>query len=379
MIKKAALLFSVLLTAVFIGGCWNYRGLNDMTIVVGIAIDKRDSGEGYKVTFEAVDLTVPVKTQGFRHQLLQSEGLTLFDAVRNAKKLNMNKLYFGHAQFTVISEDIARGSDLISVIDWYLRDSEMRETLCIAVSGEKTARELLAVTGPGESLISVELRKILETDNQVTSSTLSYELYQIYNILKSKGKSVVLPLVHVVHNEDTANVEVNGVAVYKGERMIGTLSPEDSKCLLFVVDKVEGGVLTFTSGKDGSIDASLEISRNRTSKSLRVKDGKPVITVKTETDVFLDEYKHSTYDLDKQEIIMLQTAAQQSLVQSIGDVIKKVQTEYGSDIFGFGEMVREQNPALWKTLEDKWDEIFPSLEVNVECKINIVNTAAVKE
>lgn len=377
MIKKTILLLFAF-GLVFAGGCWNYRGLNEMTIVVGMAIDKSDSGEGYDLTFEAIDLTIPIKQQGFKHQLIESEGKTIFDAARNAKKRNENKLYYGHMQIVLINKDIARAEDLSAIIDFFLRDSECRETLCFAVSQEATARELLSIVGPGESLISVELQKILERDNEVTSSTLCYELYNIFNILKSEGIAVVLPVFHIAYNNGTPDVEVNGIAIYKGGRMTGSLSPEESKYFLFVMDKVNGGVLTFPA-KSGGDDTSLEISHNRTSRSFSVKDGKPVITVKTDTDVFLNEYKWSTDDIDVQELASLKAEAQRTLASRIGGAIKKIQSEFGSDIFGFGEMIHKQDPALWSSLKDNWEEIFPSLEVNIECKINILNTASIKE
>jgi spore germination protein KC len=378
MVKRCSLAL-LALALVFTGGCWNYRSLSDMTITLGMAIDKSVTGEGYNLTFETIDLTVPVKTVGFKHQLIESEGKTIFDAARNAKKKIMSKLYYGHMGFVLICEDIARSENLKSLIDFYLRDAECRETLCIAVSQEATARELLATEGPGESLISLELRKIIDTDNETTSSSLCYELYELYNILKSEGISAVLPVFRIAYNNGVEDVELNGTAVFKDGLMKGTLSPEESKYFLFVMGKVKGGVLTLSSTGTGPDDTALEISQNRMSRSFRVKDGKPYMTVKTETDVFLNDYKWSTDDIDRQEISSLEAVAQRTLARRIGDVIKRVQSEYGSDIFGFGEMIHKQDPALWKTLEGKWDEIFPSLEVNVECKINIVNTAAIKE
>jgi spore germination protein KC len=45
----------IIITAALLGGCWNYRGLDDMSIASGLAID-RDTASGlYHLSFEYVD------------------------------------------------------------------------------------------------------------------------------------------------------------------------------------------------------------------------------------------------------------------------------------------------------------------------------------
>lgn len=47
--------------------------------------------------------------------------------------------------------------------------------------------------------------------------------------------------------------------------------------------------------------------------------------------------------------------------------IEKAQTEFKTDIFGFGEAVRRADPRAWKTLKENWnEEYFTSLPVNIK-------------
>ena len=378
MIKKTCFLLLVILTAVALYGCWNYRGVNEMAIVAGMAVDRDPGTKKYKLTFETIDLNVPVKQQGLKPLLIESEGETIFDAARNAKMRSTSKLYYGHMKTVVISEDIARDENIGSIIDWYLRDAECRETICFVVSQEKTARDLLSVEGTGDPLVSLEMQKILENDHKDTLSVPYIELYNVFNTINAEGLSLTLPFFHIVDSAGKPVIEANGTAVYKGEKMAGTLTPEESKYYLFAVGKVEGGVLTFSSAGTQD-DTALEISKNQTKTSFSHKNGQLKIQIRTDTDVYLNDYKWSTYDIDLKEIPILEAAAQKKLKQSIQDVIKKVQTEYRSDIFGFGSMIRKQDLRLWDQFKDHWEETFAGLEVDVQCKVNIVNTASVKE
>ncbi len=378
MVKKVSLLL-LALTLMFTGGCWNYSNLSDMTVVVGMSIDRGENG-GYDVTYEAIDISAPVKQQGIRHMIIESHGKTLLDAARNAKKRNESRLYFGHMQLVILSRDVAENVDINDILDWYLRDAECRETLYFAVSQEATAGELFSIKRQGGSpLISIDLQKALQMDSTVTSSTLCYELYKMFNITESESMALVMPVLRIVSSEGFEDIEINGTAVYGKGLMIGTLSPEESKYTLFVLGKAEGGVLTFPSIAGGEDDTALRILQNRTSLSFDLKDGMPAIKVKTDTDVFLGEYKWLSDKVDEQITAAITSQAQQTLVRRIGDVISRVQYEFRSDIFGFGSMIYKQDPALWATLKDNWEQTFSSLEVNIECKINIISTALIKE
>ena len=57
----------------------------------------------------------------------------------------------------------------------------------------------------------------------------------------------------------------------------------------------------------------------------------------------------------------------------INAVIQKAK-ELKTDIFAFGEAVHRADPKAWKRLEQRWEEIFPELKVDllVKTKINRV-------
>jgi spore germination protein KC len=139
--KKLISLFLCCFSLVLLAGCWNYRGLNEMTIVSGIAVDRNPENGNFHLTFETIDMSIPVKEKGLTPRIIEAEGKTLFDAARGAKRRNDDKLYFGNTQVIIVSELIAKEDGLHSVIDWFMRDGEGRETLTFAISQEKNARD----------------------------------------------------------------------------------------------------------------------------------------------------------------------------------------------------------------------------------------------
>lgn len=377
MIKKTALFMAIVLAAVSLSGCWSYWSLSDMSIVTAMAIDIDDNG-GYDLTFETADLSGPVRQEGIKAYLVKSQGPTIFYAIRNAINENVNRFYFGHLQAVILSEDAARSRDITGIIDWFLRDEEPRETTFFVIS-EGKARDFISTKPYGNPLLGVEIHKIMDNDRSVTLSLPYVELYNIYNIINGEGESLALPFFHIENNAGQPAIAANGTAVYKGQRMEGTLSVEETKYLLFIEDKAESGLLTFPASGEGPDDTTLEISKTDTQTQFTYKSGKLEFDIKTDTDVFLGQYSQSTGEIDDDKINTLEATASACLKQGIEGLIKKMQTEYDSDIFGFGNMIYKQKPALWDKLSANWDETFASLDVEVECKINIVNTASIKE
>ncbi len=377
--KKSGLAALFLILLLTLSGCWNYRGLNEIAIVSGMAADMDEESGGFRITYETVDLSSNVQSSGPKTKMVEANGKTIFEAARNAKKRLEKRLYFGNVQILVISEEIARSGHLMHLIDWFTRDAELRETVHIIVSQEKTAAEIINVKGVNNAIASLEAGQIVLDDNASTSSTSSLVLYQVYDTLKTEGLSLTLPAFRKVINDEEPTNEVNGVAVFKGETMLGYLTPEDSKYFLFVIDEVEGGILTLPAKEGETDNVSLEISKNKTKRSFSVEDGKLKMTVDSETRVYLAEIDDAFDALDEDMVTSLEAAAGAKLKQGMESVIKKVQTEYGSDIFGFGNTIRKKDNKLWKSVSGYWDAMFPELEVVVNAKINIVNSSYIKD
>ena len=42
-----------------------------------------------------------------------------------------------------------------------------------------------------------------------------------------------------------------------------------------------------------------------------------------------------------------------------------------ADIYGFGTSVHRKYPKQWRAMKDRWDKIFPDIELNVQAKVRI--------
>lgn len=373
--KKVLSLFLLLLLGVcLLAGCYSYTGLDKMSLVAGVGIDKDDDGI-YQLSFEVVDITNSSKESGLESIVIESQGKTIFDAIRNARNHLPNKLYFGNNSLIIISKKVAGEDGLLSVIDFFLRDEECRETVHIVISGEEKALDILKAKGLLSSVTSFAMHKIIDNDVKHAGTINSIKLYEIYNLLLDDKRQVCLPLIETKSQGEEQFVVINGMALFKKDKLVSFFDSEDSKYCLFASDDKEGGIITLENG-DGKY--SLEIFDNSTDISFTHEDGKFVFTLKTNTEVFIGEDTDNVRSFSEDEIKAIEKSAQDKLEKSIGTVIKKVQDESSTDIFGFSQLIYKKNPKLWRQVEDSWDEVFSQIQVDIISKVIVLNTAYLK-
>jgi len=378
--KKIFVLILIIFTVLpMLCGCWNYVGLNEIGIVLGVAIDKEN--DNYKLTFEIVDLTKSGKETGVVPAYIESEGKTVFEAVRNAKQRLQTKLFFGHISILVISEQIAKYEGVLESFNLFLRDAESRETINLIVSQEKTAKDIITAKGLTNPLNSLEIKEIIKSDHVTTGKTSDVQLYQLYDVLFTHGRQLVLPAFHKVKNGDIETAESHGVALFKKDKLIGYLSPDDTFFYLFVIDELRGGLFSVPLDKNSSERTVFEINNAKSKMDFEYDKDKDQfkIILKINADVFLaEEANNMTEPYDRHMISKIRKSAEDYLKENIENVISKVQKKYNADIFGFGNKIYRKNPELWRKAEKDWDRYFKELKVDIKPSINIKNTASLR-
>ncbi len=372
---KRGRILCVLLVISLLSGCWNYREAEEMAIVSGIAVDKEK--DQLLVTFEIVEIKTG-NEGNVQTQLISSEGKTMLEAVRKTIKTTGKKLYFSHAKILVVSKEIAE-EGIIRIIDLINRDAETRFTTNFLISREKTAKEVFEQQVVTTNILSYELSDMLTSQRDLG---YAYEMpeYKFLQELAASGISPTLPTISVRRENSQSFAEISGSAVFKGDKLIGFLTGEETRILLFIKDRIEGGVLVNTMhSDDGATNISLEILDNKT-KMKPYYDGENItIQIRTKTDVTLDEIGGQGDYIEKDALAALKAAFEAQLEEQIVNLVAKAQQEYKSDIFGFGRSVKMNMPEVWRAIEPRWQEMFQNVGVSVACEINIKNSSILSE
>jgi spore germination protein KC len=103
----------------------------------------------------------------------------------------------------------------------------------------------------------------------------------------------------------------------------------------------------------------------------------PSIQVNVKVTADLRKYysKKGSEFLTPEEISKIESKLADRIRSDAEAAINKAQKEYKSDIFGFGFELFRKNPKLWRTqYEEKWDEIFPDIPVEIKVNAKVINT-----
>ncbi|WP_238905686.1 Ger(x)C family spore germination protein [Clostridium sp. YIM B02506] len=368
--RKIKSIVMIIISAYLFTGCWNYREINNLSVVAGIAIDRNELDGKYEVTIEIVNIKKGNDISN-NSEYITLCGDSLFDIIRNMISVSSRRLYFSHAKIVIISKELAKDG-LSKAIDWYIRDAETRTDIYLLISKEKTAKEVLMTKRNENTIVSFDLAKVIQNEKSV-STTPKVDLWDFLDILKQKEADTSLPLIFIDKSGEKEVPRIEGMGIIKDDKLIGMVDRNIAKYILFATDEVNTGILVL--GRNTSEPISFEIFKNRTKTKYKLDDDKMIIQVLTDTVVSIAEYqaKEPFYTNEEKEVIEKQLS--NMLEESIYNSINMIQKEYKSDIFGFGITLHKDYPKVWKELSGNWEYNFENLEVDVISKVQIKNSA----
>ncbi|WP_102346323.1 Ger(x)C family spore germination protein [Bacillus sp. Marseille-P3661] len=378
-----------ILLLLLLTGCWDRYELEDRANILGLAVDLAEKSELndepevthqkgefpeekretlYKVTAQiAVPGKIKLGPEGGGGQgsektawVLETFGHTMKDAMANLQQQLAEKLYLGHLQIVVVSEDIAKRG-LSEVNDFLRRDHEVRRTAWMIVN-EKDASKVIKTAPPLETVPSLYLSDTL--DNAVRFGKLPREyLGKFWIDISDDGVNAVLPSVKAI---DGDRILVDGLAFFRNEKMVGRTTPIEIGMYMSMKEKNGGGYSVSVSleGEEGVYLVKAEKRKPHIKVSL--KNGKPSAEIAVEIEAVIEEEVNNN-QLSEEKIKQLKKAADQKRKELCEKLLGQLQKE-GSDVLGIGARIRAKYGDYWDTevkTEEKWSEIYKEMKIKV--------------
>lgn len=369
--KYLVLLILVVLSALLIG-CWNYRELNSLYIVAGLAVDKADDAGMFEITVEAVNMKDTDFQPNIQSYKIERIGDAIFDSIREMIRISSKHLYWGHATTLIVSGEVAKDS-IMPTLDLIARDPETRMAMDIFISKEKTAKELLNTQSFATDIRSYELNTMVNESKNLIAVP-EKKVYELINDLALPKTHSVLPAVEVDIVDGKLTNVLSGGAVFNKDKLVGFLNDEDILPYLFIKNEVKGGLINVKVEELPRDTAILEIFNSKTKLNPIYNENDISFDIDIYTEVNIGELNTEIDYISEPGRDILKKLTENKLKNEIEAVIDKMQKQFGLDIFGFGNVIRQRDPKLWKTIEKDWDSIFKDLDVNVNCDIHIINS-----
>ncbi|ULL18785.1 Ger(x)C family spore germination protein [Paenibacillus sp. H1-7] len=368
----------LLLLPLMLSSCWSHHELNDMSIVVGMGIDRVDNQ--YIISIQTVNpgqVSVKKGPSSSAAPVITYEetGMTIPEALTRMTVKAPRHLYFAHLRMVVISEKAAQDG-IAKSLDYLSRNNEMRTDFYFIIAKQAKASDVLKVFSVMDPIPANNMFTKLETSDNYWAATGSMNLNRLLQELGMRGKSPTMTGVEISGNrklgQTTANghridppalIKYAGMAAFKSDRFVGWLDENDTKALNYVQDSVIQTLGQFPC-PDGDGRISMQVIRSKSTIKAALRNGQPEFDVylRVEQDLAAAECKA---DLSKSSIVAeLKKASDKKLEALLGNSIKKIQKQYGTDIYGFGEAIHRSFPETWHQIKD-WDQAFAKAPVRI--------------
>lgn len=340
-----------------------------------MAIDKDRTTNKYIVTTEVVTTEAKGSSAAISSELYSFEGDSIFSAVRNTIEKTGLRLFWSDAKVVIISESIA-GEGVIPVLDWINRSHEIRADMWVLIAKGNSASEILKAKIKLNEVVSFHLNETMMSASTISKFKDSRLLFFIDGI-SSEGNSETVATVKVEVSEGGVDPLVEGSAVFKGDKLIGYLDGDESLYLLMIRNKLKEGLITLKNALESDSSVTLEIYSNKTKLTPVYNNGKATIILDVYQVVGIEEIEGTKDFMEEKSLKSLQKEAEKKIETEIQMLIKKMQKDYNSDIFGFGEVFKKEKPKVSKNFKKNGEDIFGEIKTEVNVHIQIKGSGEV--
>ncbi|MBE0338134.1 Ger(x)C family spore germination protein [Paenibacillus sp. 23TSA30-6] len=393
-ILSLLLAFILLVTQV---GCWSSKEVEELSIYTGLALDKGEltpleqdlekKGSRYfkKNKITASVQIVPKKSsesteqqggggQGPNYINIAGTGDSLLEIFRQLS-LRLDRPIIGHhLKVMVVSTDLAKEQTVQQLMDFVLRDNDIRPSCLVFLSKERAANTL--VTKYEDEVPSIHILYMLRNHFRTSKVMRGVNLSELDGLMHSK-KSYILQSI----TESNGELEFSGAGIIKGDtgHWIGSLGQQDVESIAWIKGDVEGGAVKTYDKRNEAI--TYEVKSVKSKITAKVTEGNEIsFHVKIESKGRLIENWDEKVDpTETRNMKEAEKEFEKELTRRIKSLMHKLQSEYKVDVAGFGERLNIEQPQVWKKVKDDWDYKFSKIPVTFDVKLSITDLGSAAE
>lgn len=350
---------------IVLSGCWSSAELQDVSIVAGVGVDLAGEDQ-FEVTTQTIKPAEVKKDTPEAVAVQSSTGFTVFEAARDLIIKSGKKQNWQHVDAYILSEESAKAG-VTPRIDFLTRDHEPRFRMNVLVAKGK-AKDILNIKSKINPIPSAGIKTILEEEISLAKAP-KVELHDFVEKLMEPYNDPYLPMIRKVKED----FEIFGTAVFKGVKMIGELTPRETRGMLRVLGEVKGGlqIVKFGEHKGKTNYLSIEIKKSKASIQAKIARNTPQMIIEIEETGFLGSMSQPVKQLNDQKIQEMEQAYADTVKKEVEHTVSKIQKKFKSDVFNFAGVINREDKKFWKEHHQEWGTLYPSLDVIVRVKTHI--------
>lgn len=368
-------------------GCWNYKELNEYSIVTGIAIDKKDNEYEVSVLISNTPKSSSDNSLGESQIVVYSgTGDSIFKALKDIGLISPKEIYLNSFSIFIISDDVAK-EGINNIIDFFLRYSSSRNKFSVVVTKEDKAKDALKIMTHLTNFPSQGISDNIKTTSNLQGTITMMNFDELTSIILRDGINPVINSVHVIGNvkegSNKENIEtsspktyvkIGNFAIFKGDKLIDWADHNESLGINMINGKTSEMYLK-VNYNDGYvvIDTTSFSSKIKTS----VKNNKPFIDINLNGEARIIEVS-GDIDLQNSKVIeKLQEKCNELIKANIKKALN-LAIKNKSDIFGFGLKFYQNHFKYYEKIKNKWDDNLYKIKFNIKSDLTLKNKVSSK-
>jgi spore germination protein KC len=172
--------------------------------------------------------------------------------------------------------------------------------------------------------------------------------------------------------EEIEVVEIAGTAIFKKNKMIAMLSPEETQGFSWVFNYAENTLVTIAESEQIKTYVSVETKNMKAKIKTSIVDGKPEVTIKLTGCGDIVEEDGSTNNGISEMKRNVAELVNKKIENEIKASLEIIQKKYESDVLNIARIIHIQHEKDWESgMDDNWGEIFPEIPFEISVDINI--------
>lgn len=365
--RTSLILIIACIIATLVSGCWDQQLLKDARLAGIVGFDLGSDGK-LITTSSILDVSGAQPEKREYSEIHTVTGNTSRHTRDIIDREVSGRFTAAKLRVILIGEDLAR-QGIYPFLDVLYRDPRSALNARVAIIGGK-AHDNISSKLSGSKLIGEHYNRLVKSAEGRTIVPV-VDLQRIRPKITDPGDDFAVPYI----SNDVKHPSINGIALFDGDTMVGTLNSEDSLLYLLMANKLnKTASLTLEVNEEGQQNPdkylAMDIQRLRRKMKVIVQDNQDInVKLNLKLKVTAIEYANDHFN-NRQNVQQLEKKLSEKLTRSAQAITKKM-LQVNHDGFGIGRRVMAYYPNTWSKLN--WIEDYKKVIFDPKVTVEIVN------
>lgn len=371
-----------------LSGCWNYKELNDYSIVSGVAIDKKGDEYEASVLISNSPKSNSSDSNSSESQVVvySGKGDSIFSALKQIGLISPKELYFGSFSVLVISEEVAKDG-INSAVDFFVRYPNARKNFYVVLSKDTKAKDTLKIMTPLSSFPSQKITDNVKSTTELQGIISSINFNDLLSTILSDGTELTINCIEIEGDKDEGSSKENiessepkaytklgNLGIFKNDKLVDWANRDESLGINIINGNISEMFLDIEYDDGYVVIDSTSFSSK---VSVELKDNKPVVNIDLSGEARIIEVEGDVDLEDSNVIEELQKKANKKIKKRVNQAID-LAIENKTDIFGFGQMFYQEYPEYFKSAKEDWNKNLNQIEIKINSDLMLKNKVSSK-